>query len=225
MTRMTPYFILVVGAACAGPDLITAPGPTSPGPAGSRFTVTGVVYDSLASHIGPPVAVPGVRVSVNGVVDITDAAGRFTVTEVLAGSHLPFELLSLNYEPRVDTVPLDRDLTVFLPVRRLAPLITAFFPAGDSTWITVVDLQSRKTVERWQRTRATLANDTTQWTQRGDQWAWHPVDSITWLVSMPNTAGAVDFRFDIHDVTGSTSQAVCRVDSGCDHLYPQMPPE
>ncbi len=225
MTRMTPYIILMVGAACAGPDLLTAPGPPSPGPAGARFTVTGVVYDSLASHVGPSVAAPGVRVSVNGVVDITDAAGRFTVNEVLGGSHVQLELLSLNYEPRVDTMLLDRDLRLFLPLRRLAPLITAFFPAGDSTRFIVVDLQSRKTVERWQRTRATLASETAQWTQHGDQWVWTPIDILTWLVSMPNTAGAEDFRFDIHDAIGFVSHAVCRVDSGCDHLYPQLPPE
>jgi hypothetical protein len=97
-------------------------------------------------------------------------------------------------------------------------LITAFFPAGDSTRLTVVDLQSRKTVERWHRTRATLANDTTQWTQQGDQWDWHAVDGFTWLVSMPSTEGAEEFRFDIYDVTGAVSHAVCRVDSGCDHL-------
>jgi hypothetical protein len=186
--------------------------------------LTGAVYDSLASHVGPPVAAPGVRVSVDGAVDITDAAGRFTVTEVLGGSHVPFELLSLNYEPRVDTFLIDRDLTVFLPVRRLAPLITAFFPAGDSTWITVVDLQGRKTVNRWLRTQATLANGTAQWTRLGNTWIWNPVDSITYLVSIPNTSGAEEFRFDIHDVTGSTSQAVCRVDSGCDHLWPSRPP-
>ena len=137
MTRVTPYIILVVGAACAGPDLLTAPGPPPPGPAEARFTVTGVVYDSLASHVGPALAVPGVRVSVNGVVDITDAAGRFTVTGVLGGSHVPLELLSLNYEPRANTMLIDRDLTVSLPVRRLAPLITAFFPpvtAPGSPW-------------------------------------------------------------------------------------------
>ncbi len=220
MTRMTPYIVLVVGADCAGPELLTAPGPPSPGPAGARFTVTGVVYDSLASHVGPPVAAPGVRVSVNGVVDITDAAGRFTVNEVLGGSHVPLELLSLNYEPRVDTVPLDRDLTLFLPLRRLAPLITGFFPAGDSTRITVVDLQSRKTVERWQRTGVTLANGTTQWSQQGGEWIWNPIDIFTWTVLMPSTEGAEEFRFEIHDATGSVSQAICRVDSGCDHLAP-----
>ena len=225
MTRMAPYIILVVGAACGGPDLLTAPGPTSPGPAGSRFTVTGVVYDSLASHVGPSVTAPGVRVSFNGVVDITDAAGRFTLNDVLGGSHVPFELLSLNYEPRADTMLIDRDLTVSLPLRRLAPLITAFFPAGDTTRFIVVDLQSRKTVERWQRTRATMTTGTTQWTQYGDQWVWTPIDILTWLVSMPNTAGAEDFRFDIHDAIGFTSHAVCRVDSGCDHLWPPRPPD
>lgn len=215
MTKMALYIILAVGAACATPDDPVAPAPDQP-----RFTVTGVVYDSLASRIGPAPAAAAVRVSVNGVVDITDLQGRFTVTEVLGGSHVPFELLSQEYEPRADTMPIDRDLTVSLPLRRLAPLITAFFPAGDSTRFIVVDLQSRKTVERWQRTRATLANGTAQWTQYGNQWVWTPVDIFTWLVLMPRTAGAEDFRFDIHDATGSVSYAVCRVDSGCDHLGP-----
>jgi hypothetical protein len=166
-----------------------------------------------------------VRVSIDGVVGVTDADGRFTLTGVLGGTQVPFELLSLEYEPHTGTMNIDRDLTVSLPLRRLAPLITAFFPAGDSTRITVVDLQSRKTVERWQRTQATLANATAQWTQFGGQWVWTPIDIFTWTVSMPNTAGAEDFRFDIHDATGFASHAVCRVDSGCDHLWPPRPPE
>lgn len=212
--------ILGLLAACASPDGSTPTGLPSPGPAGSRFTVTGVVYDSLASLVGSTRAATGVRVSVNGVVDITDMAGRFTVTEVLGGPDVPFELQGLEFELAEGTMSLDRDITVHLPLRRLAPLITGFFPAGDSTLLTVVDLQTRKAVERWQRTRATLANATTQWTQHGNEWAWHPVDSITWLVSMPNTVGAEEFRFDIHDATGAISHAVCRVGSGCDHLAP-----
>ncbi len=225
MARITLYLILMVGAACAGPDLLTSSGPTSSGPIGPRFTVTGVVYDSLASQLGPAEAPSGVRVSIDGVVGVTDAEGRFTLTEVLGGSQVPFELLSLEYEPHTGTMSLDRDLTVSLPLRRLAPLITAFFPADDSTRFIVVDLQSRKTVERWQRTRAIMTTGTTQWTQYGDQWVWTPIDILTWLVSMPNTGGAEEFRFDIHDAIGFTSHAVCRVDSGCDHLSPQMPPE
>jgi len=220
MSTSARTVILVVVAACAGPDGRTSPDATSSGPTGSRFTVTGTVYDSLASRVGPARAAPAVRVSINGRVDITDSQGRFTVTEVLGGSHVPFELLGQEYEPHTGTIHLDRDMTVSLPLRRLAPLITAFFPAGDSTRITVVDLQTRKAVERWQRTQATLASGATQWTQHGGQWVWHPVDSITWLVSMPSTAGAEEFHFDIHDVTGSVSYAVCRVDSGCDHLSP-----
>ncbi len=213
MPRMALYILLAFCAACATPDDPVAPAPDQP-----RFTVTGVVYDSLASHVGPRQVAPAVRVSVNGVVAITDLQGRFTITQVLGGSHVPFELLSLEYEPYTGTMRLDRDLTVFLPLRRLAPLMTAFFPAGDSTRFIVVDLQSRKTVERWQRTRATMGTGTAQWTQFGDQWVWTPIDILTWMVSMPNTAGAEEFRFDIHDATGSVSHAVCRVDSGCDHL-------
>ena len=215
MTRTALFIILVVGAACATPDDPVAPAPDQP-----RFTVTGVVYDSLASLVGPRQVAPAVRVSVNGVVAITDLQGRFTVTEVLGGSQVPFELLSLEYEPHTGTMSLDRDLTVSLPLRRLAPLMTAFFPAGDSTRFIVVDLQSRKTVERWQRTRATMTTGTAQWTQYGDQWVWTPIDILTWLVSMPNTAGAEEFRFDIHDAAGFVSHAVCRVDRGCDHLAP-----
>lgn len=215
MMRTALYILLAFGAACAAPDDPVAPVPDQP-----RFTVTGVVYDSLASRVGPAQAAAGVRVSVNGVVDITDLQGRFTVTRVLGGTRVPFELLSLEFEPDTGTIRLDRDLTLSLPLRRLAPLITGFFPAGDSTRITVVDLQSRKTVERWQLTQATLANGPTQWIQHGIEWAWNPVDSITWLVSMPSTTGAEEFRFDIHDVTGSVSHAVCRVDRGCDHLAP-----
>lgn len=222
MTRMVLYIVLALGAACATPDDPVAP---APAPAQPRFTVTGMVYDSLASLLGPAEAPSGVRVSIDGVVGITDAEGRFTLTGVLGGTHVPFELLSLEYEPHTGTMRVDRDLTVSLSLRRLAPLITAFFPAGDSTRITVVDLQSRKTVERWQRTRATLSSGTAQWTQHGDQWVWTVVDIFTWMVSLPSTTGAENFHFDIHDATGSVSHAVCRVDSGCDHLWPPRPPE
>jgi len=217
MSTSARVLILAVCTACATTEDPVAP---DPAPAGPRFIVTGGVYDSLASQVGSARPAPGVRVSVNGRVDITDAEGRFTITRVLGGSRVRFELLSLEFEPDTGTMRVDRNLTVYFPLRRLAPLITAFFPAGDSTRITVVDLQTRKAVERWQLTQATLTNGPTAWTQHGDQWAWHPVDSITWLVSMPSTAGAEEFRFDIHDVTGSASHAVCRVDSGCDHLSP-----
>jgi hypothetical protein len=217
MASSVRMLIIVVCAACATPDDPMAP---APAPAEPRFTVTGWVYDSLASHVGPAQAAPGVRVSINGRVAITDGQGRFTVTGVLGGTDLPLELQSLEYEPDERSMTINRDVTVSLPLRRLAPLITWFFPAGDSTRFTVVDLQTRKAVERWQLTQATLANGPTQRIQHGDEWIWNPVDSITWLVSMPSTAGAEEFHFDIHDATGSASHAVCRVDSGCDHLAP-----
>ena len=213
MPASARLLVIMAVAACAGTD-----GATSPDPAGSRFTVSGTVYDSLARELGGDWAASAVRVSVNGVVAVTDTRGRFTASGVSGARNAEVVLESRHYEPLVRHLEIDRDMTVTIGLQRLAPIVTGFRSFGDSTRFTVVDLQSRKTVERWQLTRATLANGTAQWTQHGDQWVWTPIDILTWLVSMPNTAGAEDFRFDIHDAIGFTSHAVCRVDSGCDHL-------
>lgn len=205
--------VVVAVAACAGPD-----GPTSLDPAGSRFTVGGLVYDSLARELGGDWIATGVRVSVNGVVAITDTDGRFTATGVSGASEAEIVFESRDYELLVRSVEIDRDMTVSIGLRRLAPLVTGFRPFGDSTRITVVDLQSRKTVDRWQVTQAVLRNAASEWTQFGAQWAWNPIDGFTWLVSIPNTGAAQSFRFDIHDVTGSADTAFCTVGGGCSHL-------
>lgn len=216
MTKPTQLILLVILAAC-GPDDTTAP-TSQPGSGAPRFTVSGVVYDSLAVAAGVEDAVVGARVSVNGIPVVTDALGHFTAENVAPTLHGLVTIEGPAYELFETTIAIEEDMNIFLGVRRHAPLITGFFPAGDSTRFMVVDLQNRKTVERWQVTSALLHNANTEWTQRGIEWVWTPIDDITWLVSMQSTAAAEQIEFAIYDVTGFHSRAHCRVDAGCDHL-------
>ena len=214
MTTSACLAIFVVAvAACAGAD-----GATSPDPADARFTVSGMVYDSLARQVGGDWNAPGVRLSVNGVVVLSDAEGHFTATGVSGAREAQVVLESQNYERRVESVTIKGDMALEIGLRRLAPLVIGFRPFGDSTQLTVVDLQNRKTVERWQLTRALMQNATTDWTQFGIEWVWTPVDDETWLVSLSQTGAAQRFRFDVYDVDGSAATAFCSVAGGCDHL-------
>ncbi len=206
-------------AACAGTDPVTVSSTDGP-----RFTVTGVVYDSLAREVGGDWAAPGVHLSVNGVPVVSDAAGRYRATGVAGGRDLPVTLASADFAPHTVHVTIDRDRSLDIGLERQAPLIVGFYPAGDSTRVAVVDLQNRKTVERWQRTRVRLSGATSE-TQAGIEWIWTPVDDLTWLVSLPNTAGADHFDFEVHDVAGFVSSATCRVSTGCDHLEAHGIPE
>lgn len=204
--------ILLLAAACA------KAGDTPTDPTDQRFTVRGTVYDSLAREVGGDWAAADVRISVNGIRTVTDSTGRFTADNVGGADHAVIVVESQHYERMELPVTIDGDLTVEIGLLRHAPLITGFYPSGDSTRVAIVDLQNRKTVERWQLTHALLRAGPTQQVQRGIQWIWTPVDDVTWLVSMPSTMGAEAFEFEIHDVTGFSSQAACRVASGCDHL-------
>jgi hypothetical protein len=220
MSTSARLAILMVIAACDGPD-----GATSPNLTDSRFTVSGMVYDSLAREVGGDWNAPGVRLSVNGVVVISDAAGHFTATGVSGASEARVVLESQNYERQVESVTIEGDLTIDIGLRRLAPLVTDFRPFGDSTQLTVVDLQNRKTVERWRLTQAFMQNATADWTQFGIEWVWTPVDDETWLASISNTGAAQQFRFDIHDVDGSAATALCSLAGGCNHLETGVLPQ
>lgn len=213
--------IILAFAACTQASESTDPGDTTP----ARFTVNGVVYDSLANAVGVGGAVTGAMISINGVPATSDGQGRFTAEGVSGTDHGLILVQSRAHETLEVSLAIDGDFSISLGLRRYAPLMTEFMPSGDSTRFRVVDLQNRKTVERWQATRATLHSATGEWTEHGDQWVWTPIDDFTWLVSMQGTTDAEEFEFTIHDVTGFSSSAHCQVDSGCDHLASSGQPD
>jgi len=191
-----------------------APGAGDTGP---LFTLRGTVVDSLASVYGVRWSAPGVLVNINGHSTETDSAGRFVLADVPGGA-VPVELLSNAFERISRVMTIESDLPLRFQLRRQAPLIAGFRSLGDSAWIRVVDLQGRKTIDRWLATNATLVGPASRVTQHGLDWRWHAIDARTYRVVLPTTTGADQIFFEIHDVTGFTVRAVCDTSGSCDNV-------
>ena len=184
------------------------------------YEVVGSVFDSLAGlrSFG---GVPDALVSIGGRVTVTDSLGEFTVADVDSGTVM-VRVQIPAYEPLDVQVLNDGNRRLTIGLRRYAPMVTGFVVAGDSAVTTVVDLQGRKTIDRWSQSNATLAGTGSPLTLYGSQMVWRPLDDFTWTVTFDAT-GVQQVDWDLHDVTGFWFAAACQAPAGCDHLFEREP--
>ena len=215
MRRLLPCVIGMSAAACLG----SGEGPVTENPLSGtvpKYTVVGTVFDSLAS-LRANAGVPNAAVSVGGKPTVTDAAGQFAVSLVDSGM-IAIRVEIPDYEPRTQMFLNDGSRSAAVPLRRYAPLVTGFLVAGDSAMTTVVDLQGRKSMDRWTESRATVqTGGGATLTILGQQMVWQPIDDFTWTVVL-HAPGLIALDWSLEDVTGFRFVTQCQAPDRCEHL-------
>lgn len=178
--RSLPLFLLAL-AACNARDYWI---PTTEGGGGTTpVAVHGVVTDSVTG-----MRLPGVAVSMGGVFTATDAEGAFDLT---VGSGVnTVHVAADGYEPFARTMtvdPLGNDrFAVDLPLRRLAPFPVTCELGPDGFRANIVDLQGRKSLERWSQSELTLVSPAGPRTIPAITWGYHALDYLVWQVTIPD---------------------------------------
>lgn len=219
MRRLLLYGPVAFAAACLGggegPVTENTVPPTVP-----SYDVAGNLFDSLAALLSTG-GVPNARISIGGRVAITDSMGGFLVADVDSGNTTVLVELP-SYEPLTMQILNDGNQRIAVGLRRYAPMVTGIAIAGDSAVTTVVDLQGRKSIDRWSASSVTVEGAGPVLTLLGSQMRWRPVDDFTWIVVFDAPAiRRVDW--DLRDVTGFRFSTSCQAPDRCDHLIQREP--
>jgi hypothetical protein len=200
--RFASCLILISILGCA-PEWI---GPPPDGPGGDHegdlVQVVGYAFDSVT---GVPAA--GVRVDLDGKVVDTDVDGRFTAT-VYEG-RVTVRVTSTAFEPALQTVTTPTAL-ISLPLRRLAPAPFGCRLEGGTLRATIVDLQGRKSLERWNRSALTIHTPVGPRTIGAVAWGYEPPDdTYHWDIYITDAGPIVErvdwrlFDSDLNAYTGT----------------------
>ena len=219
MSRLLLCGLVTLAAACLG----GGEGPTTENtvrPTVPSYTVVGTLFDSLAA-LRSSGLVANAPLRINGRPAITDSAGGFVVADVDSGNAV-VSVEHPSYEPLTLQILIDGNQQVAVGLRRYAPIITSFVVYADSAVTTVVDLQGRKTIDRWSGSNATLDGTGGTVTLIGSQMRWLPVDDFTWTIVF-DVRGIQNVDWDLHDVAGFRFSVRCQAPDQCDHLIPLEP--
>jgi hypothetical protein len=219
MSRLLLCGLVTLATACLG----DGEGPTTENtvrPTVPSYTVVGVLFDSLAA-LRSSGLVANAPLRINGRPAITDTVGGFTVADVDSGNAV-VRVEHPSYEPLTLPFLIDGNLQIAVGLRRYSPLITSFAVYPDSAVTTVVDLQGRKSVDRWSGSNATLDGADGSVTLIGSEMRWIPVDAFTWIIVF-DVRGIQNVDWDLHDVTGFRFSVKCQAPDMCDHLIQREP--
>ncbi|HET7041837.1 MAG TPA: carboxypeptidase regulatory-like domain-containing protein, partial [Gemmatimonadales bacterium] len=162
----------------------TAPGGDGD-PVVASVTVHGTVVDSVTGQL-----LPGVNVAIGGKFATTDAQGAFTLPAAPGANTVHatvpgYETFARTFDP----IPAaGNEVTLQLPLRRLAPVPVACWVGPEGFQAVIVDLQGRKSLERWQESTLTLVTGTGTRTIPAIDWNYHAVDYLRWGVSIPDAS-------------------------------------
>jgi hypothetical protein len=171
-------------------------------PVGTMYTISGIVVDSVSGTV-----IPGARVAVGKYVTDADAAGQWDLT--VPGGLITVTASPAGYERTAFTFDLVTNAFVDLQARRLAPVVIECWREGDSVHALVVDLQGRKSLERWTQSEAYVTGPAGTYRVGADQWKYRAVDPLTWKVSLvPVAPEATMVRWTLYDSEGHRYSAV-----------------
>jgi hypothetical protein len=180
-----------------------APPGSDPGgdPGRAIVQASGFVFDSLTRT-----PARGVLVDLGGKLVHTDGAGRFTA-ELPEGALL-LRVTSPDFETLERSVHISMQ-EITIPLKRLAPLpIGCRLDAGVFRAI-VIDLQGRKSLERWARSSMTLRLPVGDRTIGALAWGYRPLDTYHWELTIADAGDEVErvdwhlFDSDLHEYVGS----------------------
>ena len=179
--RILPV-LLLAAAACAGPRFSAPSGEGDPG--ATVVTIQGIAIDSVTLA-----ALPGVKVAIAGKFATTDQAGAFTLPAVAGTVSATASAQGYERFTHDFTIPATQaSSTIELPLRRLAPIPLRCELGSAGFTAIVVDLQGRKSLERWTQSSLTLVTPTGSRTISAVRWGYHALDYLKWLVTIPDAS-------------------------------------
>lgn len=200
--RLPLLLSLLLLSACGDPEVRGIFEPDTETPTGPMYTISGVVIDSLSGEV-----LPGVRVSVGKYGTEADAAGQWSL-QAPAGS-VSVSASPIGYERSSFTFALRTNAYVTLMARRLAPIVQECVQEGQTVRALVTDLQGRKSVERWQKSEATVLDPSGQYTIAAPIWGYTAVDYLTWAVTLSPVAPGNAIRWHVFDSEGHAYSGTC----------------
>jgi hypothetical protein len=193
--------LLVTLAACAGSEIA---GPGGDGdPMVPPVTASGIVFDSVTQ-----VRLAGVTVGMGGKFAVTDADGSFSLP-VAPGAN-SIHVTVAGYEAFATTVTVGQKVAFDIGLRRLAPFPLSCELSTDGFHAVIVDLQGRKSLERWSESSLTLVTPTQQRTIGALGWRYQGLDYLRWEVTIPDADPAIT-RADwiLYDSQGDAYRGSC----------------
>lgn len=166
------------------------------------IAISGMLFDSLT---GAPAA--NVHVEFGGKVLFTDAAGKFTANTPEGMVRVRVTSPDFETVERAIAVPPSQ---ITLPLRRQAPLPLDCRLEDGVFRATVVDLQGRKSLERWSRSTLTIYGPQGPRTIGALAWGYEPpASSYHWEIYISDAGADVDlvewrlFDSDLNQYSGS----------------------
>lgn len=172
-------------------------------PTGPLFTISGEVSDSLSGAV-----LAGVRVASGQYVTETDAGGAWSLT--VPGGAVTVTTSPTGYERSSFSFTLRTNAYVSLSARRLAPLVQECTRNGLTVSARIIDLQGRKTIERWQRSEAFVLDPAGEYRIGAPAWSYRALDYETWEVSLSPVAAVTQaIRWNVYDAEGHVYSGIC----------------
>lgn len=194
-----PPLVLLCCAACAGPDVA----PEAPiDPPVELVEIHGRVVDSLSR------AAVNTLVGIEGKFYPTDASGGFTAS-LPPGVH-GVRVNAQGFEVFADSIRVRPADQFEFRLRRLAP-----YPIGcelypDHFRAVIVDLQGRKTLERWQQSKLTLEAPAGPRSVGAILWGYRALDYYQWEITIPDVdPGTTLVDWDLFDSEGHNYTGSC----------------
>ena len=200
--------LLVIGALVTGCNDTAYPTiPTYEEPAGPYYTVSGVISDSLTGE-----GIPGARVYAGKRTTLTDPAGLWFID-------VPDGVVSVsstvnNYDGGHETITVHSPVWLNLTLRRRAPLVVDCSRDSTMAYAVLIDLQGRKTIERWNLSKAVIEAPSGNITLMGQQWSYFPPpDYYHWPIGFAIPAGATRIKWEVYDIDGYRFLGSCEFTS------------
>ncbi len=196
-----PILLAILGlAACSGPEF--AP-PTVTEGGVEVVQIAGRVIDSVTRA-----GVPRITFGIGGNFETTDAEGQFTAWVARGDNAVGVNIA--GFEPFARIIQVGPRSEFELPLRRLAPVPVTCELEPQGFRAIVVDLQGRKSLERWSQSTLTLVWSARQTTIGAVNWGYRAIDGLRWEVTIPNVDGSV-LRADwqLYDSEGHLYRGSC----------------
>jgi hypothetical protein len=199
--------LCVIVAACGATDF----GPPGEGePSIATVDVHGVVVDSVSREL-----LRGVTVSMGGKFAVTDGQGAFTLLAVPGTDTAHVAISGYERYVRAFTILPDPDpwRPLHLELRRLAPFPIRCAVTDSGFRAVVVDLQGRKSLERWSQSTLTLVTATSSRTIPAIAWGYTALDYLQWQVTIPDASlSTVRADWVLFDSEGDVYRGSCEPD-------------
>lgn len=195
--------LLASGALAGCNDTAYPVPPPDPPYTGAYYTISGMVSDSLTGA-----GIPGARVSAGALTTLADAAGLWSLD--VPDGVVTISSSPTNYDPGHETVTVHSAVLLNLQLRRRAPLVADCSRDEAMAYAILIDLQGRKSIERWVQSRAIILAPSGNVTLTGQQWTYFPPpDYYQWPIGMTVPADATGIKWDIYDNEGYRFTGSC----------------